>query len=297
MPDLMTVLLAELDRRQQVLDRTSEAPWFYNSYSAIFSSPMVKRYDPWLDARLEEGHSLEHREQCDACDAPSCRLFIEDYRDWDPLIAHVPASAGDLASGRHQADAKHMEIHDPADACRRYAAYRRILARHCPTETADWPSRLGDPPIYCDACTQNWPCADVLDVAASLGLDPDAAPAEPTERRCSRCGGENPDWVTPSPVWNAVMRQKYVDGGKELFNGFVCPNCFIHLATAFNVAGEWRLFPMETFKELYFKLPDGRVWDSQSWLWRPAEDIEADLTKVAAEFPANPHTQGGGVVP
>lgn len=264
----MVQLLAELDRRQQVLDRTSKGPWFYNSYSAVFSQPMVRSYDPWLEARLDEGHSLERRERCDACDAPSCQRYTESYHR-DPLIAHVPSHHGDTAIGRCQADAEHIEIHDPVDAGRRYTAYRRILTRHYPTETADWPPRFGAPPVYCDACTQNWPCADVMDVAASLGLDLDAPAAEPTERRCSRCGGENPDWVTPSPVWNAVMRYNDMRN-PELFNGFVCPNCFIRLASSRPTASEWRLYPMETHVELHFKTPDGRVWDPESWLWLPA---------------------------
>jgi hypothetical protein len=79
-------------RAEAALERTkraTEGPWFWNSYSGVFSGPWVKRYD------------AAEQEIPDA--APD-----EDPR-WDalpePLVASVPPAYGDTATGRHAHDA------------------------------------------------------------------------------------------------------------------------------------------------------------------------------------------------
>jgi hypothetical protein len=68
-------------------------------------------------------------------------------------------------------EACHIALHDPADAIRRYEADLRRLERHRP----------GVNGRYCDdeACSGaardgliiNWPCDEVRDLAASLGVE------------------------------------------------------------------------------------------------------------------------------
>jgi len=37
---------------------------------------------------------------------------------------------------------------------------------------------------------------------------------------CMKCGSENITWFAPSPLWNAVMRDPYLES-------IVCPVCFV----------------------------------------------------------------------
>lgn len=47
------------------------------------------------------------------------------------------------------------------------------------------------------------------------------------EGYCHRCGGKNLlNWTADNDVWNAVMRKD----GSDLFDGIVCPICFVQLA-------------------------------------------------------------------
>lgn len=104
---------SELLRRAAVKLRdhaagTSPAPWFYNSYSALFSAPKARVYDDW-----ETGdHSLERYGPCPACAGKSCELYTEDYRR-DPLVAHVPSHHGDTAIEHAAKDAAFIELMHP----------------------------------------------------------------------------------------------------------------------------------------------------------------------------------------
>ena len=72
--------------------------------------------------------------------------------------------------------------HDPADAERRYSAALRVLNRHAVGEQSNWSRDRGsyvEP--SCDHCEltsndgdplyRDWPCPEIRDLAASLGLD------------------------------------------------------------------------------------------------------------------------------
>lgn len=72
----------------------------------------------------------------------------------------------DLAE-RH---ARHVELHDPADALRRYARDRKVLERH-------ERDHIYDEYVWsCVRCTDGdlvaveWPCDDIRDLAESLGV-------------------------------------------------------------------------------------------------------------------------------
>lgn len=89
---------------------------------------------------------------------------------WD-VYAHrgvaVGVHVGDVDSSD---DAAHIALHDPADALARYAAARRVLERHGRDHIYD------DQTWSCVRCVDSdlvhalWPCDELLDVAASLGV-------------------------------------------------------------------------------------------------------------------------------
>lgn len=96
---------------------------------------------------------------------------------WDNRTQGV----GALAARRHWTDeaAEAIEacarLHEPADALRRYAAARRVLDRH---KAVEWDE--GD--VGCWHCSGQdavegiafaWPCPEIRDLAASLGLEVD----------------------------------------------------------------------------------------------------------------------------
>lgn len=64
----------------------------------------------------------------------------------------------------------YVEAHDPADALRRYAHYRRILERHHAAIA------LGGDQEQCWWCaprTVEWPCTEIRDLAEALGVSVD----------------------------------------------------------------------------------------------------------------------------
>lgn len=174
-------LLTEVDRREAIVAVASPGPWVYNGYAAVASSPLARQYDVWLEPLVDANHSVERHGDCPACGpwrgdkwaaspglGHGCRHFDEDYEQHDPWVATVPAYSGDLAHGRHQADAQFIEMHDPIDATRRYAHYRRILTRHRTFE-ADTGR------YWCDYCEDHFMvphCPEVADLAEALGIPP-----------------------------------------------------------------------------------------------------------------------------
>lgn len=87
-------------------DAATEGPWFYNSYSGIFTAHRLLEFDDWMDPLVDGGHTLERGGTCPACtSAKGCAIAREVY-DREPIVAHVPAWAGDTAVGRRCADAE-----------------------------------------------------------------------------------------------------------------------------------------------------------------------------------------------
>lgn len=91
-------------------------------------------------------------------------------------------------------------------------------------------------------------------------------PASHPEAICVRCGGTNPVWTAPSPLWNEVMRGGDING-REQYAGIVCPSCFANLGTEAGIAGGWRLIACDVHVELQTVTPSGRVWNEATWLW------------------------------
>lgn len=79
--------------------------------------------------------------------------------------AHSVVQAGDFHPAVNPTDAIHIALHDPADALRRYAAARRVLARHRPIL---WESLTGE--RRCARCGDTLDCPEIADMADSLGL-------------------------------------------------------------------------------------------------------------------------------
>lgn len=79
-------------------------------------------------------------------------------------------------------DLRHIILHDPADALRRYAHYRRVLERHeALPDPVDTPR---GPYVVCRLCSDldgdlirvvGYPCWETLDVAGALGVAVDGA--------------------------------------------------------------------------------------------------------------------------
>ena len=83
---------------------------------------------------------------------------------------------------------------------------------------------------------------------------------------CNRCGGENPPWSAPSPLWNAVMRGGSINGDPE-WNDLVCATCFMILAEEKGIASLFRLTAEIVNVELETVTPSGRIWDEERGLW------------------------------
>lgn len=102
---------------------------------------------------------------------------------------------------------------------------------------------------------------DVLARFAALGEGQDSA--ERPESVCGRCGGFNPVWVAPSPLWNQVMRGGDINGIEVC--SIVCPSCFAALAA--DVAAGWRFYATDVKADLQTVTPSGRVWNEETWMF------------------------------
>lgn len=100
-------------------------------------------------------------------------------------------------------------------------------------------------------------------------LHQEADEAERNESCCQRCGGVNPRWVAPSPLWNAVIRGGSINGLES--HSFVCPTCFAVMAEEQGIACDWRLTAQQTDAELELVTPSGRRWNAEKWRWEEAD--------------------------
>lgn len=187
------LLAATAADMRKVADAAPPAPWDFNSYSAIFSGPLMREYDPWADPLIEAGHTLERIGECMPCGewreplscgvqwsrGHGCRHSGEEY-ERDPVVARVQASAGDTSHGSHKAAAEHITAWDP-DMARAVAPLLAGIAdRHTNTPLIG----AANPRGYCTACGGYYggpTCADVTDALAlchawwkSRGLEPKA---------------------------------------------------------------------------------------------------------------------------
>lgn len=109
--------------------------------------------------------------------------------------------------------------------------------------------------------------ADAIISPASISPVGDGA------ERCHRCGGNNPPWSAPSPLWNAIMRGGSIDGD-ALYGDMVCARCFMAIAEEKGIAKGWRVMAIDVRVDLETTTPAGRVWDAEQWLWvEPVEQI------------------------
>lgn len=108
--------LAEIEAR---LQDTSPAPWFYNSYNAIYSGPKGQPYEDWTD-RVADRPDVDFER--------GGALYEMEY-DLNPRVASVPAHHGDTATGRRCADAEFI-AHAKEDVVALLVEIRRLRDEH-----------------------------------------------------------------------------------------------------------------------------------------------------------------------
>lgn len=86
-----------------------------------------------------------------------------------------------------------------------------------------------------------------------------------SEEWCMRCGGANPVWTAPSPLWNQVMRDGDINNPDKF--SVVCPACFAWLAEGAGIAFGWRFYATDVRVKLQDVTPSGRVWNPDTWLF------------------------------
>lgn len=189
--DLHAWLVDRIRGRLALAQAATPGPWEDNTYSTIIG-PGGQRHHDWSEPLFAADHTLERYGGCEPCgdwkpgwlrgSSPGlghgCRHFDEDY-ELDPLVAGVPSHHGDTATGRHAADMRHIAANHPAQVIADCEAALRMVERHAPDPLN--PDICG----YCcepipdehgvdEACNVDWPCDDLLDLAAPYTTDPDA---------------------------------------------------------------------------------------------------------------------------
>lgn len=106
MPDTPPLDLAHI---RAVAEAATPGPWFWNSYNVIFSRPLQRLY-----SAFEEEHEAAGAPW--GPDGEYAGEWAERFREIDPHVASVPATAGDTATGRHAADAAHIAAWSPSVA-------------------------------------------------------------------------------------------------------------------------------------------------------------------------------------
>jgi hypothetical protein len=86
------------------------------------------------------------------------------------------------------------------------------------------------------------------------------------EDYCHRCGGPNIIWYAPSPLWNEVMRGGDISG-RSKWSEIICPTCFCILTQEAGIGSAFRIYATRLEVKLPTTTPDGRVWNSETWLW------------------------------
>jgi hypothetical protein len=76
-------------------------------------------------------------------------------------------------SGFHPKIAEHVALHDPDRVLREITAKRRILARHALSPAVGDPELPWDNRNDCQYDGDDWPCADLLDLALPYAEHPD----------------------------------------------------------------------------------------------------------------------------
>lgn len=154
--------------------------------------------------------------------------------------------------------------------------------------------------LSCDSC-EPAPCVyvDAADKDAGItawnirATQPQSLTIDEGGETCARCGGNNPSWSAPSPLWNAVMRGGSINGD-ALYRDMVCIKCFMAIAEEKGLAHGWRLMATEVSAELETVTPSGRVWNERNWLWDdPAAASQDDDSKMLLYLLALIHGDAG----
>lgn len=66
------------------------------------------------------------------------------------------------------------------------------------------------------------------------------------------------------------------DTGKDLHSGFVCPTCFIEIASANGFSGIWRLKLLGIDLHAIWADADGRTWNDDTHLWAKKGNQRSD---------------------
>jgi hypothetical protein len=114
----------------------------------------------FLRRRIDEDAELAGRCDSDSCGQWTARGHTVDFCQVD-------------ISGLHPTIAEHVAMHDPARVLREVAAKRRILARHVLSPAVGDPELPWDNRDDCQWDGEDWPCADLLDLALPYSGHPD----------------------------------------------------------------------------------------------------------------------------
>lgn len=91
---------ADLDRIEAYCAAATEGPWFWNSYSAVYTGGMQaqwKQFDQAWDAAGEPDFTDANGQRND---------WHRRHYEAEPRVCGVPAEYGDTATGRHADDAR-----------------------------------------------------------------------------------------------------------------------------------------------------------------------------------------------
>lgn len=244
---LLDWLMADADRLRRELDR-------WESGQRSKGLPVVESVPDGVTyaARLLHAQGTEGGDEHDDL----LRSAAERLKQLSDAASHLLAEAMVLrAAGRYD---------DAVAALRDIQAYGRWWSEQDTTMTVTlgpWALRAA---------------ADYLDAVRESRIANQQSDEHP-EAHCHRCGRPNLPWVTPSPLWNQVMRGGDINAA-DLHDGIVCPTCFAALAEAAGIARDWRLTAADVQVPLPTVTPSGRVWDAGRWLWVDPDDTTAGGT-------------------
>ncbi len=113
----------DLDKLDAIEAKATASPWFYNSYSSVFSRN-TPEYDLIIEELMGVKRPLTYEEKKREYDA-------------DPAICYVPAQYGDTATGRHAIDADFIaELRNAyPEISKEIRALREVVAAY---ENRDW---------------------------------------------------------------------------------------------------------------------------------------------------------------
>lgn len=166
--------------------------------------------------------------------------------------------------------------------------YSRVGAKHDPKTHVD---ESGVIPCWPNGCCKF--CFNEDGSPAAIREDASIPRSRPAEATCEKCQRPNVwSWHAPSPLWNAVMRDR--ETGADRY-GIVCPPCFEELAREVIGRAVWCFKPHDMDVRHLWEDSDGREWSEAECRWilapvQPPRDEDGDPSEsflLAVQPPAD----------